>query len=678
MLRQGVGVLLALVATASPAVAADVAINTSGNAFVPDAVTVKAGDTVTVTNTASAAPHNLKWSDRAQAEMAPSSSWSSGRTFTQAGSFTFLCQVHSGMDGTVTVEAGTGYTWIGGTDSSWETAANWSPAGIPGTSPTDRATIAGAFVNMGGDHSLATLTLGSGAHRGGGGTLTLTGASTWTNGSSGPGKTIVAAGGRLTWNGGTLSQGEIENLGSLTVASAQLGHPLAGANPAVLDNQGTAVLGGTLTDGNPGQAVVQNPGTLSGSGTIGPPLSNSGLVRAQGGQLEVTGSVTPSPGDYEAAAGATLRFSGATTGEAGASVSGAGTVEAAGAVEFPSGDAAGWAVSGTTHVLDKAVLRIGGGTTGALFSEGSLRANLPFAVAGGTNVLSGDITSPAEVTVQGTTTLQSLRIWGSAKLRLQGPATLAEVILGRSASAAGGAPELLIAAPVALADTTQVLDDTGGGSPRVDVLAQGSLALGTHELTVQAPFTSAGTLGVQLDSASAHGKLVLTKPATLGGALAVTGPFKPADALRVITAPGAPAGSFASVTSGYEAITDATGVLVKTKPVAEPTASPTPSPTATAAPQPVPTPAPTVTPPFGTLVKLPACSRARRLRVTLLAPASVRVLLGRKQLGKSSKSFTLKRLPKRAFTLKFEVTLPDGRIVKASRRLRACRKKRAS
>lgn len=59
----------------------------------------------------------------------------------------------------------------------------------------------------------------------------------------------------------------------------------------------------------------------------------------------------------------------------------------------------------------------------------------------------------------------------------------------------------------------------------------------------------------------------------------------------------------------------------------------------------------------------------------LVVPAtSVKVLSGRKTLKKSSKAFTLKKLPKKAFTLRFEITLEDGRVVKGSRKFRACKK----
>lgn len=72
-------------------------------------------------------------------------------------------------------------------------------------------------------------------------------------------------------------------------------------------------------------------------------------------------------------------------------------------------------------------------------------------------------------------------------------------------------------------------------------------------------------------------------------------------------------------------------------------------------------------------MKLPKCAARRAVRVTLLRSARVEVFLGRRQLERSSRSFTLGRLPRRAFRLRFEVTLPDGQVVRASKRFRACK-----
>jgi plastocyanin len=683
MVRLALATIFTLLAGAAPALAANASVTASNFQFTPDDVTINAGEKLTFSN--GGGTHNVDFADgQFQSPASPSSSaWVVERTFAGAGDYAYFCDLHGpDMSGTVhVVTPAKSYQWIGSNGGSWETDTNWSPTGVPGTSPTDAATIAdGDTVLMGGNHTIASLTLANDSTRAGAGTLTLTGASTWTGGHADGGKTIVAATGQLTWSGGSLASGELENLGTLTVGGVQLGDSLPGADTPVLDNQGTATMNGSLTDASEGGARVQNPGALSGSGTLAPALSNSGTVTAQGGMLDLTGgSVTPNPGDYAAAANGTLRFSGTTIGEAGARVTGAGRIEIRGQLELPSGDAQSYAVAGTTDLSSVGRLFVGGGSTGRLdISLGAFRAALPFAVTGGPSTWSVANILDGPVTLQGPVSLGFVGVWGSTKLRTEGATTLNNITFGSAGIVADGAPELLIAGTATLAAANTYADHTGGGTPRVSVLAGGSLLLGTNQLTLEVPISMAGTLGVQLDGASAFGRLTAPSVA-LGGALAVSGAFKPADPLRVIASASEPTGSLASVTSGFEAVRDATGVLLKTAPVVQPTPTPTPTPTATATPAPAAaaTPAPTVTPVplprFAALVKLPKCANRRAVRVTLLRSETVRVRLGRKQLKRATRSFTLKRLPKRAFTLKFEVTIPEG-TVKASKRFRPCKK----
>jgi plastocyanin len=687
--RLALATILAVLAGAAPALAANAAVTTSGNSFSPAGVTISAGEKVTWTNP-SQGQHNVHFEDNQfDVPADPSGTWPPdvSRTFSGPGSYAYYCELHggpggSGMSGTVTV-TGTTYTFTGATNGVWEEATNWTPQGIPGTSPTDIAVIPSSKnVHAGGDHAVATLNV-TGPNpggRSGPGTLTVTQGGTWTNAVFNGGKTVIGANATVGWPSGRLWSGEVENLGTLNAGSLAFGFPDNGTGSMVLDNHGVMTLAGTLTLFPQYAGVVQNPGTLSGNGTIGPPLSNSGTVTAQGGLLELKGSVTPNPGDYVAAPAATLRFGGATTGETGARVSGAGTVEVAAITSFPSTDAEGWAVTGTTRITS--VLLLGGGSTGTLDLDGSFAPSLAFVAGAGSNSWTGNVAAAGQVTVQGAVTLADVNLWATAKLRLAGPSTLTGVEFGNGDQTIDAAPELQLSGPATLSATTTFADQTAGGAPKLAVLEGGSLTLGPNHLTVQAPFTTAGTLGVKLDSASDFGRLTATGPVTLGGALAVTGAFLPGDPLRVITAPAEPSGSFASVTAGFETVRDATGVLLKTAPIIAPTPSPTPSPSPSAAPSPTATatPAPTVqplvTPRFASLVRLPKCATRRSLRVQLRLPAaSARVLIKRKLIKtlRGTKAVTLKKLPKRAFTLSFEVKLGDGRTVKASKKFRACK-----
>jgi plastocyanin len=701
MVRLALAAVLALLAGAAPALAANASVTASNFQYTPDEVTVNPGDKVTFSN--GGGTHNVHFADDQFVEPASPSSaaWVVERTFAAAGDFDYFCDLHGPeMSGTVHVVTPVkNYQWIGQNGGSWETGTNWNPTGVPGTSPTDTATIAdGDTVLMAGDHTVARLDMSADSARGGAGTLTLTGGGTWSSARSSGARTIVAAGATLTWSGGFLFAGELENLGTLSIGTVIFGNGSAGADVATLDNQGTLTLTGDLEDASAGGAVIQNPGALNGKGSVGPPLSNSGTVTAQGGVLELSGSVNPNPGDYSAAGGATLRFGGFTTGETGAQVSGAGTVDVQGLLSLPGNAPGNYAVPGSTVV--GGVLSISSGSTGTLDLDGDATIALsgPLTVAGGTNTwTTAAVDGSGTVILGGTTTLESVDVRSSAELRLNGPSTLGQVTFGNGDVVPDSAPTLTLAGPATLAATATFADETAGGAPRLDVVAGGTLNLAEKQLTLAVPFSTAGTLAVRLDSASVFGRLA-APAATLGGTLALTrgGGFTPAaaDTFRVVATGSQPAGAFASVTGTdlgtrvLEAAKDATGVLVssKAKPVdpdptttstPTPTPTPTPAPTATpAAPVPTATPSPKVTPPlpsFARLVKLPRCASRRAVRVTLLRSEKVKVFLGSKRLKQATKSFTLRRLPKRAFTLRFEVTIPEG-TVKGSKRFKPCKK----
>jgi plastocyanin len=115
-----VGVILGLALHGAAARAATTAIQTAGSppgtpfTFTPSNVTVAVGDTVTVTNTNAPVAHDLVWGDGATGfpmmGVAPfpmnMAMWSSSRTFTAPGDYTFQCTFHpTTMTGVVHVPA---------------------------------------------------------------------------------------------------------------------------------------------------------------------------------------------------------------------------------------------------------------------------------------------------------------------------------------------------------------------------------------------------------------------------------------------------------------------------------------------------------------------------------------------------------------------------------------------
>jgi plastocyanin len=110
-MRRGVVAVVvpaALAAAVMPAPAADeVTITASEFRFTPAEVTIRAGDTVRFAN--SGGTHNFAFGDGAsypQSPTGPGAAWNNlSRTFTQAGAYSFVCDEHSSMVGTVTVVA---------------------------------------------------------------------------------------------------------------------------------------------------------------------------------------------------------------------------------------------------------------------------------------------------------------------------------------------------------------------------------------------------------------------------------------------------------------------------------------------------------------------------------------------------------------------------------------------
>jgi plastocyanin len=89
-----------------PALAVDQTVNaTSSNDFTPSAITIDVGDTVTWNNIGG--EHNVHFDDGSfdQPANPVDSRWTVQRTFNTPGVFSYVCEEHSNMTGTVTVNA---------------------------------------------------------------------------------------------------------------------------------------------------------------------------------------------------------------------------------------------------------------------------------------------------------------------------------------------------------------------------------------------------------------------------------------------------------------------------------------------------------------------------------------------------------------------------------------------
>lgn len=191
---------------------------------------------------------------------------------------------------------------------------------------------------IGGVNLISTSSVGLG----GTGTVTLTGASDWSNGTmSGTGQTIIAPGATMVIQGGPpyywygtanlkrnlVNNGAIQWIGGLSVNLSMLN--------ATLTNNGTftAFAGagyGQSSSSAGGTNVFNNVGTFIKQG-VGPtnlsiPFNNSGMVDVQTGTLGLFSGGTHT-GDFNIASGSLLELSGSHSFAASVDVTGAGTLQ---------------------------------------------------------------------------------------------------------------------------------------------------------------------------------------------------------------------------------------------------------------------------------------------------------------------------------------------------------------
>jgi plastocyanin len=102
-----IGILVAAVVAASPAMAADTQVKIDNFTFNPQTITVKAGTTVVWTN-ADDIPHTVTSTTQAFKSKALDTDDKFSFTFTTPGSYAYFCSLHPHMTGTIVVEAASG------------------------------------------------------------------------------------------------------------------------------------------------------------------------------------------------------------------------------------------------------------------------------------------------------------------------------------------------------------------------------------------------------------------------------------------------------------------------------------------------------------------------------------------------------------------------------------------
>ena len=94
------------VAAAGPATAQTVHVDGTGKlAFAPSTITAKVGELTIELGIQGGTPHNLEFTegDRAKIPLVTGAPQKASYTFTKAGTYSFVCTIHPGMDGKVVI-----------------------------------------------------------------------------------------------------------------------------------------------------------------------------------------------------------------------------------------------------------------------------------------------------------------------------------------------------------------------------------------------------------------------------------------------------------------------------------------------------------------------------------------------------------------------------------------------
>ena len=271
------------------------------------------------------------------------------------------------------VVVGSTFIWDAGAgaDTSWFTAANWSPDGVPGAGDTAILNTA-STINLATNTTVGTFTQSVGTLTGAA-TLTVQASLNWTGGAeTGSGITSLASGGTGTI-GGTLALNSrtLNNSGSLVWTTAGA---LSGRDGAAFNNFAGATFDlradGAFQHGNSGaNTVVTNAGTILKTAGAGAftfatgNFTNTGTVRAATGTIAFPNAVSAG-GTFEATTGA-LTFTGTTTLAANVAFN---NIELAGGALVGTGTIAGnWKWSGGS-ILNATVSIPGGGVVNLIGS----------------------------------------------------------------------------------------------------------------------------------------------------------------------------------------------------------------------------------------------------------------------------------------------------------------------
>ena len=158
------------------------------------------------------------------------------------------------------ISAQTSYTWNGSLSSSWNTAANWTPNGIPGTADNVTIVTGSHTCQLNATTTISNFTQTSGTLDMGGDTLNTGTAATFTSGTVQNGTFLMPAATTVSFGNSTVTMNCIVTITSATITlkntTFQKALTITKTGPSNDASSGGNVFNGTLTATNTGTGYL--------------------------------------------------------------------------------------------------------------------------------------------------------------------------------------------------------------------------------------------------------------------------------------------------------------------------------------------------------------------------------------------------------------------------------------
>ena len=211
------------------------------------------------------------------------------------------------------LQAQTNYTWTGASSTSWNTAANWTPSGVPGAADNVTIVTGSNTCKLGAGTSINNLTVTSGTLDMNGGTLTVNGTTAqFTTGTVQNGTLTITGATTTTFGNGPITMNCVVNITSAAFLSRNTTYQSAvtitktgASNDA---SAGNNVFNGALTATNTGSGYLMfgngngdqfnAAATFINTGSANIYVANSGTASTFNGVTTFTNSPSTNQGIY--------------------------------------------------------------------------------------------------------------------------------------------------------------------------------------------------------------------------------------------------------------------------------------------------------------------------------------------------------------------------------------------